>query len=315
MGKKTPKAPAAPDYSALATQQAEIDRKAHQVNQTNAQGDTLRYTQNPDGTTNQTQTLNAADQARLDQSRGMYGGLMDKMGANYTKGFDSSGMQDVNFNGMDPTGNNKEVQDATYALLKPQLDKRREDSMLEMRNRGFNDNTEGWGRRQNTLDQGENDAMLKSLLAGRQDYGDSFNRNLQMQQGNLNDRNQEYGERMDEYNRPAQDLSTILRMQPGNPQFGNVATAPGADIMGAADKTYAAQMNEYNAAQKAKGGGLLGSLGGIAGTALGSMAGPLGASLGGSLGKGLFSGGGGGSGSFVPSYSTKGMDPSSYTWN
>ena len=351
MGKKS-KAPSAPDYTALAektaaSQKAAIDAQtmANRPNQTDIYGNTSTWTQGPNGQWTQNQTMGSMGQKLLDQQNQMRDMLMgqarDALGNPLsTEGlpdwsnYDTSQLQGVDvgnlgggmFN-MDPIGNSKAIQDATYSLLSPQREMARNSEIQRLKNQGLTEDSPAFQRAIERLDQGDTDAQLKSLLAGTTEYGNQFNRALTQNQSNFGQnldtqklamalRGQQFGEQgeqakmnanlrnsmLNEQEKlrqlPLQDLGSLMQMQTaGSPLFGNFTNAgasQGVDYMGAGDKQYQAQMAKYNA-DKASSGGLMSGLMGIGGSILG---GPIGGMIGSSIGGMLGGGGGGNAGGF-----------------
>ena len=128
---------------------------------------------------------------------------------------------------------------------------------------GGNTGGEAWDRTQQQLGRNENDAYLQALQPAMQEYGNIYNR----QMGN---RNQWLGEQQYQREQPMNELMSMLRGQQSytNPNFSpfyNQQGAAGADVLGAGQQQYAAQMDAYNAKQQNK-SNLLGTAAGLAGT-------------------------------------------------
>lgn len=87
--------------------------------------------------------------------------------------------------GLDPFGNSKEIQDATYSLLSPYRQREREGEIQRLKNQGLTEDSPAFQRAIERLDQGDTDAQLKSLLAGTTEYGNAFNRGLNKSQLNF----------------------------------------------------------------------------------------------------------------------------------
>lgn len=143
--------------------------------------------------------------------------------------------------------------------------------------------------------------------AGLQDQqiqaGDYYNR-LRQQQMN---------EELTKRQLPMQEMQAISQftnaMNPTFNPFTNAGNAGAADMMGAANQKYTADMNAYNA-QAAANAGAAGNIGKLVGSVAGSFFGPLGTAAGGALG-GMLGGAVGGPG---PS-TFSAYDPSGYGMN
>lgn len=250
-----PKTPKAPNYTNLATQQASQQAAllrqqtvANRPNQINSFGSSSWEEDPTTGQWTQTTNLNAADQARLDASRQIQGGLMSQAAGSLSKPLDFSGLPNAQFN-MDPTGNNEAVQNATYALTATQRRQQREDEIQRLRSAGLPEDSAAFQRAIARLDDSDRMAMNESLLAGRTDYGNSFNRGLNQSQNNQELRTQGIEEQNAAALSPLQRIQALSASTPTIPQFGNFATAGEAqapDLMGAAGSQYAANVNAYN---------------------------------------------------------------------
>jgi hypothetical protein len=226
---------------------------ANRPNQVDQYGNTLTWTQDPTtGQWSQQTSYGEQGQQLQNQQNALTNGLMGQAGAamgspldmNGLQGYsnyDPSKLQGVNtdlqsgtgamgmlrggygdlgsvsgagqFN-MDPVGNSKAIQDATYGLLGPQREMARNAEIQRLKNQGLTEDSPAFQRAVQRLDQGDTDAQLKSLLAGTTEYGNQFARasgqnqqnfgqNLQKGQFDSQNQNQRY----------AQDL--------GQAQFGS----------------------------------------------------------------------------------------------
>jgi hypothetical protein len=226
---------------------------------------------------------------------------------------------------MDPTGNSKAIQDATYGLLGPQRDIARASEVQRLKNQGLTEDSPAFQRAMQRLDQGDTDAQLKSLLAGQTEYGNSFNRglaesnqnfgqNLQSQTFAQQLRDKQLQEQITQRTQPLSELSSLSGMSnPNSPAFGTfigAGNAGGTDQTTAAQQQYNASLSNYNAEQASKAQttnalmGLLGNLGtsaSVSGTPMNSLYNLLSTSL-----KGLIGGSGSSSGTPSPDPDTSG---------
>jgi len=265
-----PSAPAAPDYAgaAQATAQGNLEAAraataANRVNQITPYGN-LDYTisgQDPYGNptwtaktslsdigqqllSNQNQTslgLGSAINAQLGQ-------VQDVMGQGFNPNLPSIGMNP-----------GQSYQDAYMQRLAPQLAQGREATTAALANQGIAPGTQAYENAMRQQAIKENDLLLGATTQG---FGVG-------QQANQ----QAYNQALTNYNLPLNTLSALRTgAQVQNPSFVNSAqqaTTGGADLLGAAQMGYNAQMGNFNAQQAAQQGlnsGLMG-LGGTLGAA------------------------------------------------
>ena len=269
MGKAS--APAAPDYTgaAQATAAGNLDAArataaANRTNQVTPYGN-LTYTANPGtdpyGNTLYTATtsLAPAQQAILDQTNQLNQGLMTtaNTGLNYANqvlsqpGVDTSKLPST---GINP---GQTYSDAIMSRLAPQMAQQIEQSDAQLANQGIAQGTEAYNNAKRTLQQGQNDAMTSAVING-------------MNTG-LNANQQAFNQQA--YNQ-MQPINVINALRTGSqvqsPNFVNTpqqANVGGADILGATQAGYNAQLGATNA-QNAASGNFMGGLMGLAGKAL-----------------------------------------------
>ena len=265
-----PSAPAAPDYTgaAQATAQSNLDAAraataANRVNQVTPYGN-LNYTQsgtdqygNPTWTATTSlsdvgqQLLNNQNQASLGLGstiNSALGRTQDMM----SKGFNPN-LPQVGINA------GQTYYDAAMQRLQPQIKQSREALDNQLSNSGIPVGSEAYNRAQMSQAQRENDLLAANTTAG-------FNTGLAANQ-------QAYNQALTNYNMPLNTLSALRSgAQVQNPTFQNApqqATTSGADLLGASQMGYNAQMGGFNAANAAQSNfnsGLMG-LGGTLGAA------------------------------------------------
>ena len=259
---KDPATAATPDYMALAKLQAELDQtaadralSANRPNQVDAAGNTLTWTQDPTtGKWTQTQKLSAANQGLLDTSQQAQ---LDAL-----RGVSSRG--DFNYQGpnvMDPVGNSSDIQNAWMSLLKPERDISRGNEIQRLKNQGLTEDSPAFQRAMLRLDQGDTDAQNKALIAGTSEYGNQFNRSLQGRQ-------QGFGEYQTDYNAPMQQYQGLMGIAAPSGNFGNFTNAQstgGANVYGAGQDQYSANIANANA-KNAASNNLTQGLFGLSGT-------------------------------------------------
>jgi hypothetical protein len=150
-------------------------------------------------------------------------------------------------------------QDAYMQRLAPQIEQNREMNQARLANQGIVPGTTAYDNAMRQQQQKENDLLLGATTQG---FGVG-------QQANQ----QAFGQELTKYNLPLNTLSALRSgSQVQNPTFVNSAqqaTTQGADLLGAAQMGYNAQMGNFNAqqaAQQSMNQGLMG-LGGTLGAA------------------------------------------------
>lgn len=297
MGKKAPKAPAAPDPYATAAAQGAANKDAaiaasilNNPNQITPWG-SLTFAQGPGGREDRytaTVSLSPAEQAQLDlQNRvdaqlGQIGeGQLGRVGSALATPFDYSGLPELP---ADASAYRKQMADALFGRLEPRL--REDEERLRTRlaaQGGTQAGNEGWDAELDRLDRAKTDARL----AVEAQAGNEASRTLQEQMAL---RNMGAQERQFQRNLPLQELTQLVYGQ-GAPQtptwapFAGQSVGP-APVADAIYNNYNAQLGQYNQRLGQQNAGL-GALTGLAGSIGGGLlGGPFGASLGGLLGGG-----------------------------
>jgi hypothetical protein len=248
-----PSAPAAPDYAAAAQQTAQgnLDAAraataANRVNQVTPYGN-LDYTQsgtdpygNPTWTATTSlsnigqQLLNNQNQTSLGLGSAInaqLGQVQDVMGQGFNPNLPSTGMNP-----------GQSYQDAYMQRLAPQLAQSRESTTAALANQGIAPGTQAYENAMRQQAIKENDLLLGATTQG---FGVG-------QQANQ----QAYNQALTNYNLPLNTLSALRTgAQVQNPSFVNSAAqanTAGADLLGAAQMGYNAQMGDFNAKQAAQ---------------------------------------------------------------
>ena len=248
-----PSAPAAPDYqgAAQATASGNLDAAraataANRVNQVTPYGN-LDYSINgtdPYGNPTWTaktslsdvgqQLLNNQNQASLGLGstiNSALGRTQEMMGQGFNPNLPQVGINP-----------GQSYQDAAMQRLAPQLQQSREKLSNDLANSGIPVGSEAYNRAQMNQAQKENDLYAANTTQG-------FNTGLAANQ-------QAYNQAMTNYNMPLNTLSALRSgAQVQNPTFQNApqqATTSGADVLGASQMGYNAQMGDFNAKQAAQ---------------------------------------------------------------
>jgi hypothetical protein len=259
------KAPPAPDYTAAAKEtsagnleSARATAAANRTNQVTPYGN-LTYTANPGtdayGNTlyTATQTLSPEQQAIYQQESKLNQGLMQtaNTGLNYANkvlsepGVDTSKLPSY---GINP---GETYSDAIMRRLQPQIAQQSEMSDAQLANQGIAQGTEAYNNAKRQLSQQQNDLLTSAQIQGM-NTGLSANQQAFQQEA---------------YNQ-MQPINVINALRTGsqvqNPSFANTpnqAQTAGADILGATQAGYNAQLANVNAQNAASGGFMSGLMG------------------------------------------------------
>lgn len=249
-----PSAPAAPDYSAAARETAagnlaaaQTATAANRVNQITPYGN-LTYSESGTDTRGNpiwtaTQTLSPAQQQLLDYQNQTSAGLgrLSQTGLGYVENmlntpFDTSALPTTGFN---PS---QSYQDAYMQRLAPQIQQGQERTQQRLANQGIDIGSEAYDRAMQAQAKAENDLLLGATTQG-------FGVGQQARQQALQE--QAYLR-----NEPLNTLSAVRTgAQVQGPSFVNSAqqaNTAGADILGAQQMQYNAQMGDFNQKQAAQ---------------------------------------------------------------
>ena len=250
-----PSAPAAPDYTAAAQQTAagNLDAArqataANRVNQVTPYGN-LNYSvsgQDPYGnpTWTATQSLSPDQQQLYQQQMQTSLGLgnLQNQGLGYvqnmlSKPFDTSTLPQ---SGINP---GETMQDSVLRRLQPQIAQQREMTTAQLANQGIVPGTTAYENAMRMQNQKENDLLTSAVIQGT-NTGLAANQQAFGQAGYIR-------------NEPINTLNAIRSgSQVTNPSYiSNIpqqATTSGADILGASQMGYNAQMGNFNAQQAAQ---------------------------------------------------------------
>jgi hypothetical protein len=222
MGGKKPKQPKAPDYKALAEQQAGLDKenallktKLDRADQVNPYG-TLKWTQDPNDPNKWTQTETLNDDAmatlRAQQSSELAlanagQGMLSRATGAVDKPFtfdDKQGVRALDV-GTAPTSDQfgdyrefdfsqlgdmpdagfgavQEVQDAMMGRMNPALEQGRNREINRLKAQGITEGTPAWQQAMRSLNERDVDANQQALLGATSAYGDIFDRGMSVRQ-------------------------------------------------------------------------------------------------------------------------------------
>jgi hypothetical protein len=264
------KAPPAPDYTAAAKETAagnleaaRATAAANRTNQVTPYGN-LTYTANPGtdayGNTlyTATQTLSPEQQAIYQQESQLNEGLMSTANKGLDYANEMLSQPGVDMSKLPSYGINpgETYSDAIMRRLQPQIAQQSEMSDAQLANQGIAQGTEAYNNAKRQLSQQQNDMLTSAQIQGM-NTGLSANQQAFQQQA---------------YNQ-MQPINVINALRTGsqvqNPSFANTpnqAQTAGADILGATQAGYNAQLANVNAQNAASGGFMNGLVGlGMAG--------------------------------------------------
>lgn len=223
----------------------------------------------------QTVKLSPEMQALLDQQNKLQMGLFDAQNAaagrvNQTmgQGFDMSNLPSAG-QVYDPTRATNNAADLLMQRMNPDLDRQQEALRAQLANQGITQGSAAYNTAMGQFGQQRNDALTQAQLQGiglgMQQQGMQFGQSQQARQ-------QAMAEQSYLRSLPLNELNALRTgnqvSMPQFPGFAQQATTGGADLLGAANAGYNAQLGAYNA-QQAGSSNMLGGLLGIGGSLLG----------------------------------------------
>lgn len=270
-GGKGAKTAKAPDYTALAEQQGQINQNAansqtlaNRPTQINAQGNRLQWSQGPDGQWTQQVVLTPENKAAQDTAvwkgnanNDDYSTLLHNYLSSYKAPLQST----------DPQFSGKAVSDALYGSImdRGRVEQQRESDSLtsQLRNSGLQPGSEAYDRAMKNLMTSQNDS---NLLAGQ-------NATL----AGANEARAQYASYLTGRNQPVNELTSMgglagQSQATTTPTFQGFSGATGynpTDLVGAAQAQYGAKQQGANASNSKK-SGLMGAGASLGGSYLGS---------------------------------------------
>jgi hypothetical protein len=243
-------APATPDYTGAANATAANNLKAAQaataanrVNQYTPYG-SLQYNQS--GTDSQGNPMWSATQTPTEPLGSAINANIGEISNQYATPFTGGNLPSY---GIDP---NQSYTDAIMARLQPQQQMQQKQFDAQMANQGIPVGSEAYQNAARQFQQGQNDQRTSAVVGG-------------MQTG-LQANQQQYAQNLGKYQLPLSVANSLKGL--ANPNYINPAqqaTTTGADILGATQAGYNANMGAYNA-QQAQQAGMMGGLMGLGGT-------------------------------------------------
>lgn len=252
MGKSAPKAPdpykVADAQGAQNKEFAEYNASLNRINQTSPFG-SVSYTQNgTDPKTGapiytQSTTLDPKLQGLLDSQISSQGKISDSISG----AIDRLPTDPFNFD-TDVSDVRQRSFDSQMALMAPKFDQGWKELEGTMSDRGIPIGAEIWNDQTGNFQRARDTSILGAARQADQDASNEFQR--------------QYGNAMNEYNLPLQQLATLMgTSQPvSNPTFSPFATssASAPDLQGGVWNAYQSDVDRYNQQQSNMMGGLLG---------------------------------------------------------
>lgn len=267
-----------PDFTSLANQQAGLNQTAantattaNRANQYGPNGESLQWTQGPDGQWTQNIQLGAGQQAvnngiqtnqqaQLGQSTNDLANLGDWGSTDLTRGV--SAMPDGSF------GASQQVIDAWNALQAPGLKQNQDAERQRLAAMGVTLGSDASNNSERNLGNIATDASNKAILAGTTEYGNVFNRQMQQRQEGVNENLSQSNLMNALRGQQVSEAKTLGNQTPYDPKFASYAgatTAPAADVYGAARDSWAAAQQQYQNAVGAQNQALASQAGNRAG--------------------------------------------------
>ncbi|MDS1142388.1 hypothetical protein RE432_18295 [Pusillimonas sp. SM2304] len=221
-------------------------------------------------------TLSPEMQALLDQQNKLQMGLfgaqdaaLGRVNQAMGQGFDLSGLPEGG-SIYDPNLATNNATELLMQRISPQLDRQNESLRAQLANQGITQGSAAYANAMNQFGQQRNDASTQAALQGiglgMQQQGMMFGQSEQARQRAL-------AEAAYLRSLPLNELNALRTgnqvSMPQFPGYGQQATTGGADMLGAANAGYNAQLGAYNA-QQAGQAGMMGGLFGIGGSILGA---------------------------------------------
>ena len=257
-GGKKSKAPAAPDYAALQTQDAtaaketaELITQQNRPTQNNPFGK-MSWGKDAAGNWEQTETWDPRVTRGYDQAFALRENALDKVGSTEFKG---PGEVDQ----FDPYASGQAAGDAMYESYMSRAGKEQGDQQAKMqtqlRQQGLQPGTEAYDRAYKNLLTSQGDVNAKAALDSRVLAGNEARQNYDSY---LRGQNQSYGQADSDYSRAWDTAGAANNMVNSQyrPTFSGFSGATGynpADMSGAAQAQYNSKMGGYNAQQGKKG--------------------------------------------------------------
>lgn len=291
IGKKSPKAPAAPDPAATAAAQTASNKETaywnallNNVNQNTPYG-SISYSDPSGGVYDpnkapqfsSTITLSPEQQALYDTQTRSEQGLaslgeeqLGRIRQSVSTPYGYGGLPDA-FTAEDATTASQRGEEALMARLNPQFARDEESLRTRLINQGIGQGSEAYNREMERFSQTQNDARTQAILQGA-NYGGT------LQQQALQRRNQGISEYDAQRNAPLNEyIGLTSGVQVQNPQFSSQSYQGAApvDYAGLVNNQYQAQLGQYNS-KVAGNNATQSALFGLGGSALASAGGPAG---------------------------------------
>lgn len=222
----------------------------------------------------QTMSLSPEMQALFDQEmriqQGLFGAqdaTLGRVNSAMANGFDMSSLPAAG-TVYDPNLVTNNATELLMRRLSPELDRQNERLRSQLANQGIAQGSQAYNTAMGQFGQQRNDAAtqaaLQGIVLGMQQQGMQFGQQNQLRGTALQEQAFERALPLNELNalRTGNQVS-----MPQFPNYAQQATTGGADLVGAANNTYNAQMGAYNA-QQAGNAGMMGGLLGLGGLGL-----------------------------------------------
>lgn len=262
--------PDPPDYMALSQQQHELDRqnaneitRANRPDQYDALGNSITWTQGPDGSWQQHQNYTpevlqqfTGQVANANRANDIYGGLLNRMGNQQP--FQGPDMPTFDVSNGDAVANS--MYESAMSRLRPEQQREQQNEIARMRLQGLDPRSEAYDAQRNRTLLSQGDVNAKLALDS---VGAGYKTALDMYGAQLRGQSQDWGQRYKEYNLPWEQAGKAAQLAgdryiPSMPGFAAATGYNAQDVIGAANADYNARMANNNS-QNDKMGGMFGA--------------------------------------------------------
>jgi hypothetical protein len=211
------------------------------------------------------------DQMKLQSGRSdIAGGMMNRLGQDYEKPYDWSGMQAAG--AVPATGDDtrQRVEQGLMDRMRPENQYQQQALETQLQNMGHSRGSEGWNRELQRLQDQQDRQKFLALEQGGAEQQRQFGMNLQGSEYANKLRQQQIAEQIQKRGMTLNEMNALLSGQqvamPNMPSFNTSTSAGGADYNSAAKNQYNASMDAFNAKQQ-QSQSMMSGLGSIAGMA------------------------------------------------
>lgn len=211
------------------------------------------------------------DQMALQSGRSdIASGMMNRLGADYEKPYDWSGMQAAGAVPQSGDATRQRVEAGLLERMRPENEFQRAGLETQLQNMGLSRGSEAWNREMQRMQDQQDRQKFLALEQGGQEAQREFGMSLQGSEYANKLRQQQIAEQMQKRGMTLNEMNALLSGQqvqmPGMPSFNTSTSAGGANYNLAAQNQYNAGMDAFNAKQQQQ-QSMMSGISGIAGMA------------------------------------------------